>query len=400
MKTQLDEAKIRRLVRESITRRMLSEARGTADGASFGGIIGKDLAKQFGFGEGPGDASSDTPSEPLPSTLTSGRQAGQSAASGIAKAVGGKPDIDIKSRSEYVGPTLGEKVKTFIDGIKYINAPFKVSDASSVMTEWKAAVEESNIPIVKAINSDGTLSDEELDLSGDEEGLLRYLLYLKNADDGLKLTETMLTAADSDYRSNLYPHVERFIELINGYTEIDDLDEIAKIVARVVRDDKTPGLFQTKVLLAGFSAENSTTIEAMAPIGLGLGALAVLVAGVGTGGLAWIAIGTATATAVAAIATASVAIIAAAAWGLTAAGNAAMEALDGSPVLVVQNAVNNDESSFLNELAVEVGRTYFPLDRNAENRRDQIEQGLREIVDVEPNKKPNKSIILQYLERN
>ena len=139
MKTQLDEAKIRRLVRESITRRMLSEARGTSDGPTLG---------IFGFGS-PDGTPSDTPSEPLPGTFKSGRKRGQSAAEGIASLVGGTADIDSSTNLETVGPDLGAKVKTFIDEMKYINAPFKVSDESSVMAAWNKAYKD--VPALKEI---------------------------------------------------------------------------------------------------------------------------------------------------------------------------------------------------------------------------------------------------------
>jgi len=423
MKTQLDEAKIRRLVRESITRRMLSEARGTADGASLGGF----LNQQFGLGGGSGDASSDTPSEPLPGTFTSGRKRGESAAQGIASLVGGAADIDPGTGLKTVGDELGASVKTFIDGMKYINAPFKVSDASSVMAEWNSAYKD--VPALKEIGPDGKPTAKNLEPMAGEEGLLRYLIALKNAETGLELTLEAFSNMDSDYNQNLAPLVAEFITIIDGPTSLPQLEYIASKTAEVIKADTLDGLFRTKILLAGFSRDNSTTYELLKPIGIvaGIAAIAIATWGVGaliaasTGGAALITSATGAAltgaTMIGATATTGVILVGAAAmtyasvvvglWGVTTVCQSVVNNYIKGPIGDALNAVNQPGgSSYLDELSVEVGRTYFPLDDMAEYRRDQIASGLSMITDLSPNKseiinilvahskKPNKNEIL------
>jgi hypothetical protein len=343
--------------------------------------------------------------------------------------VGGAADIDPGTGLKTVGDELGASVKTFIDGMKYINAPFKVSDASSVMAEWNSAYKD--VPALKEIGPDGKPTAKNLEPMAGEEGLLRYLIALKNAETGLELTLEAFSNMDSDYNQNLAPLVAEFITIIDGPTSLPQLEYIASKTAEVIKADTLDGLFRTKILLAGFSRDNSTTYELLKPIGIVAGIAAIAIATWGVGALIAASVGSASVGSVALIgstvgagaaligatATTGVILVGAAAityaagvavvWGLTTVGQSVMNNYIEGPVGDALNAVNQPGgSSYLDELSVEVGRTYFPLDNMAGYRRDQIASGLSMITNLSPNKsaiikilvahskKPNKNEIL------
>jgi len=393
MRVKLNEAMIRSLVRESIARRMLQEQEGVPelDPAGILSLLGGGAA-----------AGAQEEREKLGKYVPSGRQRGEDVIEAIAKLVGGQPGRDQATGAAIIDQGLGRKIQAFITDKRYVNRPFTVTDSSSVLEEWSAAA--SSVPPVPPIGADGKpdTSKDTITFPPNADGLLRYLIVVENAELGSRAMLADLSRGTSDYQTNLKSVVGELVEIINGVTYASDLRSIATKVHAVAKDDNTSKMIRTKSLLAGFARENLTTYEALAPAGMGILAAGLVVALVYTGGAALAAASPlvtsvwgapATASLFAGLTAATLALGAATAWGFSAVFESSIEVFNEEPYADVVAHINDDDQSYLDELALEVERTVFPFSRQGASFRDRLASTLRRISESEP----QRSLIVQEL---
>ena len=73
-------------------------------------------------------------------------------------------------------------------------------------------------------------------------------------------------------------------------------------------------------------------------------------------------------------------------WGASAAFESALSVFVDEPYADVVSHINDTDQDYLNELAVEVERTVFPISRGGASFRDRLVPTLRRISDIEPNR--------------
>ena len=383
MKRILDEATIRGIVRQRLIGRMLTEVDGTLDGpsVSLGSVLGF-----FGI-KGGSEEVKEKGEAQLGKYTSSGRMRGEDAISEIAKIVGGSAQRDPATGEFIIDEDLGKKVQAFINSMKYVDRPFTVSDPANVLGEWSESA--GSVPPVPPIGPDGKPESgkDEIDFPPSKDGLVRYLLVVQNAELGYRAMIEDMTSGVSDYKENLEPIVQKFVEMINYTTYAEDLHTIATEVLSVVKGDKSPKMIRTKTLLAGFTRENSTTYERLQPVGFGALAVGLAVAAYFTGGAAVAAFSAYGASlGVAGISAVSLAAGVASVWGASAAFESALSVFVDEPYADVVSHINDNDQDYLNELAVEVERTVFPISRGGASFRDRLVPTLRRISDIEPNR--------------
>jgi hypothetical protein len=391
MKQILDEATIRGIVRQRLIGRMLTEVEGTPDGPTLnlGGVLGL-----FGIGGGSEEVKAKG-EVPLGAYTSSGRVRGEDPISEIARIVGGSAQRDPATGAFIIDDALGKKVKSFIDGMKYVDRPFTVTETDKVLSEWSESA--GGVPAVVPIGPDGKPDSgkEKVDFPPSADGLVRYLLVVQNAELGYRAMIEDMTSGVSDYKVNLEPIAQRFVEMINYRTYPEHLHEIATEVLAVAKGDKSPQMIRTKTLLAGFTRENSTTYELLQPVGFLALAVGLGVAAFYTGGAALAAVPAYTASFGTAVGLSAVSLAAgvAAAWGASAAYESAISVFSEEPYADVVSHINEYDQDYLNELAVEVERTVFPISRGGASFRDRLVPTLRRISA----KEPNRSLIMREL---
>jgi len=393
MKAVLDETSIRRLVREGIVRRMLREA----PEGDYSDVPTFDFSSLGRRLFGGGDAGQTE--RPLSKGFPSGRKRGEGSAEAIARVVEGTADKDPDTGASYVGPRLGESIKDFISSVNYVRTPFVVQDSANALDEWNQAVNDEEIPVLVELDENGNKTSKELDAVQGEEGLLRYLIAVKGAEMGFEIKLNDLEKQLGDYKQRLQPVVKIIHSAIDGYTGASDINIIAMKMREIVRADKTPQLLESKLVLAGFARDNGTTGELLEPVGWILLVAASVAAVYFTGGLALAAIqplAAGSGLAVAGWSAATLASSALALWGLTEAGESALNEYYDSPIGDLIAATNKPEEGFeyLDEMSREVSRTWFPLDSTAAYRRDALASVLSLIAGTDP----DRAEILQKLD--
>jgi hypothetical protein len=336
----LDEATIRQIVRDRLVRRLLSEE---SPRPTIASLIP-------GMGSSGGQEGKSTPGSST--KLPSGRTRGLDPAKAIAQIVGGTPDIDRETRLPYVGPSLGAKIKSHIESLEYVAAPYRVKDSSRVMEEWSESVASGDVP--------PKIGTDEFTLTPDGDGLYRYLVGVTAAEYGYQVTIDHLKGVNSVYEATLKTPALAIKTAIDGPTYMEgseSLVEIMQTVRAVVAQDNDD-MILTKILLAGFSNENSTVGELLTAGGIAIGAVAIVAAAI-YGGALLLGGGTAAAAVGGGGAAATGASAGAAEVGTAAAVGAGEAAAGGLTILRPALGVIRGGTS--TEIARGVGRTSAPL---------------------------------------
>lgn len=303
MRGILDEATVRRIVRESVVRRMLFEAEGDSPPPTIPG-----LADLFGVGSdedgtaaGPGQTLGD-----LKKSAGSGKplskfepKSDETTLDAIMRIATERPtakaELD-RDGDEYFGPKTGEAVKAYIEKMaqKSVKSDFKPTDSGKVMEQWRLKA-----PYIKPIPIMGEDGSEqgELNFTPDEVGLLAYLVALQ-----LVLFGRQVTRAEYEDATGIIEEVKPTAEallaifdkpVLSWYITDNNLRQASyEILNFIEQKDQEPSLQKTKALLAYFASQNTTATEAWKTTGLvtaivaGIAAVVVggaVLAGVGAG---------------------------------------------------------------------------------------------------------------------
>ena len=292
MRAILDEATIRRLVREGITRKMLSEvAPGvmptsipkvpTFDpGDLFGGLFGGDEKKSGGSGATLGNIKKST------SVSLYGKRPAEGVYDAIARVALGdenaKSDIDDETGEEIIGERVGTAiVEMLTNPSNSAKSDFKPSAWDKVMVEWAANA--SSIPELPSLGTDGKPDGKSLKFPPDENGLLRYLIAVRAIEFGYAVLReqyesTMGLIAELNPTREALDDIFDMPVLSLYMTNQNLRDAVGEILNFINAEDKSPDLEKTRMLLAYFAAENTSGSEGLGNVLTGVGIAAAVVA--------------------------------------------------------------------------------------------------------------------------
>ena len=295
--TKISESRIREIIRFAVKRRMLSEA----DDSMW--------ARQDPTGPGRkidytsltrGSASPEETAAPsiagintqtdeedlsgLPSQDTTFAEASKGdPVQKISDLVSAEPDIDTRTGRKYVGPSLGEGIVRFMNEIEGSYIPVSLSDPKAVMSTWRRLY--GDVRPVEILDENGDPTGEEIEFTPDARGLLLYLICLKTAQLG-----RVLIAQDIEAKDEKFKEISRVAEVlkekISGWTDQLDIKDMIDTFRNFVLEDRTRGMFDTRLLLAKFAEENWTTYETLGVAGDVVLLMSAAYAALGTGGAA------------------------------------------------------------------------------------------------------------------
>jgi hypothetical protein len=125
---------------------------------------------------------------------------------------------------------------------------------------------------------DGSV-EQTISFTPDAEGLLLYLIAVDVAGTGLQLIEADIAERDGMLSNPKFTStLELMREGIEGYTDQSDVRAMLVKFRQFVKEDASPGLFKTKVLLAKYAADNWTTGEIATGTAVGVGAVLAVAA--------------------------------------------------------------------------------------------------------------------------
>ena len=303
MRAMLDEAAVRRIVRQGIIRRMLAEGPPVGDPQGGGlGLLGSLLRMGADDSEEPEGAVKAAPVKR--GTDQYGRVGSETTIQAIFRVATGRDtgrvELDPQTGHPYVGPIAGAAIVKMIEEsiAKDVKSDFVPTNADSVMDEWTGIAE--SIEPVPMLDEKGEPSGEQMDFTPDEEGLLRYLVAIRAVEFGIRVSRAHYEAVEGIIKE-LSPTCEALREDFDEFlldlviTDSNMKSAVGTLMAFIQQRDKDPSLAKTKMLLALFAARNTTAGEAFSGTAKGLGIVAGVVAIAAaiylTGGLAAGALG-------------------------------------------------------------------------------------------------------------
>ena len=279
MKVIVTESQVRSILRREIVKRMLTEADEPKVDFSVTDVYGPG----GGAGGSEGGGSAYQPGPAGRSTVLSKREdpyagggikSGEDVFEAIARVVG--TNVEFVKAVPDIGPRMGQAIIDFLNNRPRSVQEVTFDDPRTVKEDW-AETGESVTPIeVKGM--DGEVQ-QTINFTPDAEGLLLYLIAVDAAGAGMQLIEKDLAEKDGMLQD---PKLVNTLEIlrsgIEGYTDQSDIRAMLNAFKNFVKEDKSPALFRTKVLLAKYAADNWTTGEIATGAAVGVGAVLAVAA--------------------------------------------------------------------------------------------------------------------------
>jgi hypothetical protein len=275
MRVMITESRVREILRREIVKRMLMEK--PEDRLVDFGI--EDVMGSGSEGEGAPVAGSPSGRSTVLAKKQDpyaggGIKSGEDVYEAIARVL--KTDVELVGGVPDIGPETGQKIIDFLARHPRSIQEATFTDPSTVKQDWVDMA--SNVTPIEVKGMDGSV-EQTISFTPDAEGLLLYLIAVDVAGTGLQLIEADIAERDGMLSNPKFTStLDLMREGIEGYTDQSDIRAMLVKFRQFVKEDASPGLFKTKVLLAKYAADNWTTGEIATGTAVGVGAVLAVAA--------------------------------------------------------------------------------------------------------------------------
>jgi len=275
MRVMITESRVREILRREIVKRMLMEKP-------------EDRLVDFGIEDvmGSGSEGEGAPAAGSPSGRSTvlakkqdpyaggGIKSGEDVYEAIARVL--NTNVELVRGAPDIGPETGQKIIDFLARHPRSIQEATFTDPSTVKQDWVDMA--SNVTPIEVKGMDGSV-EQTISFTPDAEGLLLYLIAVDVAGTGLQLIEADIAERDGMLSNPKFTStLDLMREGIEGYTDQSDIRAMLVKFRQFVKEDASPGLFKTKVLLAKYAADNWTTGEIAMGTAVGVGAVLAVAA--------------------------------------------------------------------------------------------------------------------------